>query len=139
MNFKEWLRPKVLVTGGIVLLLIVIIWSPLANLVAKGLCPSSNGTLWIKITSLSGSNTCVAKGQVIGWMSKMQYTIQFDNVKCVNPASYVVNLPCPPGYPGYKCSPPTPPVQQPNAIGVGSCHYQLGGGTKDPRIIIIGK
>lgn len=138
MNFKRWLRP-VFITGGIVLLLIVIIWSPLAKIVAKDLCPSSNGTLWIKITSLSGSDTCVAKGQVIGWMSKMQYTIQFDNVNCVNPADYVVNQPCPPGYPGYKCSAPTPPVQQPSVTGIGSCHYKLGGGLVDPRIIVIGK
>jgi len=140
MNVKDWFKPKILITGGIVLVLVVIIWSPLANLVAERFCPSSTDTLWIDITSLSGSNTCVPKNQVVGWRSTKQYTIQFDaNSKCFNATDYIVNQACSPAIAGYKCSRPTSPAQQPNSNGFTVCHYKLGGGLVDPRIIVIGK
>jgi len=142
MDFKEWLKPRVLISGGAGLLLAFLIsWFLLNKSVATTPCQPTSGPLWIDLSSTSGSfSTVVCAKQVIGWMDNKQATVTFKNNSCLNQLTYTVNQDCP-GLPGYKCS-QTTHIKQPGSIfstAIGWCDYDLGGGLKDPRVIVIGK
>lgn len=142
MDFKEWLKPKVLIGGGSGLLLAFLIsWSSLAKTVATVPCRTS-GTVWIDLNSTSENfSVPVCAGQVVGWRGAKQFTVKFHDTSCVSQVNYTLNQPCPALPASLKCS-STTTIKQPGSTissELGSCDYDVGGGTKDPRVIVIGK
>ena len=145
MNFKGWLRPRVLITGGIglVLLTFAVNGLLLTKAVVATTCRKAKHTIWIDLDNTTDSfSTPVCAGQEIGWRGNKTFTVTFDqNNKCVNPLTYTLdptNVPCPPTGPHTKCS-KTTQVMQTSVLGIGLCDYVVGGGLTDPRVIIIGK
>jgi hypothetical protein len=145
MNFREWLKPRVLISGvvGLALLAFAVNGLLLTKAVVATTCRKSKDTIWIDLDNTSDSfSTPVCVGQDIGWRGAKTFTVTFDkNNKCVAPATYTLdqkNCPGPSTDPPTKCSPKTI-VKQPGGLGIGWCDYVVGGGLTDPRVIIIGK
>ena len=142
MDFKEWLKPRVLISGGSGLLLAFLIgWLSIAKTVASVPCRPS-GILWIDLNSISEIfSVPVCAGQVVGWRGTKQFTVKFQDTSCVNQVNYTLNQSCPGPPTSLKCS-ATTAIKQPGSTvssELGSCDYDVGGGTKDPRVIVIGK
>jgi hypothetical protein len=143
MDLKEWLKPRVLISGGVGLALAFLIgWLSLKKSLASIPCQPSSGTLLINLSSTPGSFYTVAcAGQVVRWTSTEQLTVKFHSGKiCTDQPQYPLNQTCidnttPPTT--LNCSQPVT-VKQPSSI-IGWCDYDVVGGLKDPRIIIIGK
>jgi len=141
MGFKEWLKPRVLISAGAGLLLAFVISGLSVTKIVATTCRTSKEPIWIDLTNTSDNfSTPVCKGQKVGWRSTEQFTVTFDNNnKCVDPRMYTVDQTCPgpATTPPTKCS-DTTHVKQPSALGIGWCDYKVGGGLTDPRVIIIG-
>jgi hypothetical protein len=144
MDFKEWLKPRVLISGGAGLALAFLIsWLLLTKSLVSVPCQPSGSMLLISLSSTSGSFSTVAcAGQVVRWTSAEQLTVKFHpNKICTDKPKYPLNQTCvdnsttPPTT--LNCSQPVT-VKQPSSI-IGWCDYDVVGGLQDPRVIIIGQ
>jgi hypothetical protein len=145
MDFKGWLKPGLLISGGVGLLLLAFAVSGLSltKAIVASTCRTSKDPIWIDLDNTSDSfSTPVCVGQDVRWRGAKTFTVTFaNNNKCVVPPTYTLdekNCPGPSTTPPTKCSPKTL-VKQPSVLGIGWCDYDVGGGTKDPRVIVIGK
>jgi hypothetical protein len=143
MSLKDWSQPRVLISGGAGLVLAFLAsWLLVTASLASFPCQSPSSPVWIDLKNTTSSfSTAVCVGQTIGWTGAKQFTVTFHDTSCVSPASYIVDQPCPGAPAGVKCS-VTTVVKQPGSFispDLGWCDYDVGGGLKDPRVIIIGK
>ena len=93
MDLKEWLKPRVLISGGVGLLLAFVTnWLLLTTSLASVPCRVTGGTLWIDLHDTSETFfTPVCVGQVVGWRSAKQFTVKFKDTHCVDQLKYLLN------------------------------------------------
>ncbi len=142
MDFKGWFKPRVLVSGVIGLLLAFAFSCVSGEKDLATTCRPSKETIWIDLKNTTDSFvTPVCKDQEFGWRGAKQFTVTFDKSNgCVNPFTYTLDQSCP----GPSTTPPTKcsittHATQPSLSGISLCSYTVGGGLKDPRVIVIGK
>jgi hypothetical protein len=147
MAFKDWLQPRVLISGGIGLLLAFLIsWLSGPQAAAYVQCRPTKEILWIKLNSSSEVfSVPVCKGQKVGWTGDNNYTVKFDanNIGCTSLTKFSVKDACPAGpAPLSKYCSQTDTIKQPGSwfsSVYGQCDYAVDDGITDPRVIVIGK